>query len=348
VAAVAQADADRRNSRRKSQTKVASPPLDQETEANVTPPAVDDIETPDEVATSSDSREIEATKSGGLPKSSRHLPATQNLGAQKRQGRLPRRDHDTSRQFIGILVAIIATMLLTLFVVVKFNVFESFNTRTPRSPASLGAPRVCTDNGMIVIDGLVSACELPTQSALQGSHDRTVESWLKTSVTGNSNLLTVTPRQNGFPVSVDSGQAMDIALVGANGPGGCKSQIAAGLYVHFQDSDVHVAGPSLADSKWHYVAVTVSGAGTLVRVEIDGQEPAGYVWEPPNCYPDEPQAQPIHLRTPANTRPQSVRVGGPGWADRGFVGDLELAVLSVALDPGELRTRYQQSRGAHI
>jgi Concanavalin A-like lectin/glucanases superfamily len=167
-------------------------------------------------------------------------------------------------------------------------------------------------------------------TATTGNHDRTVELWFKTSQTNGNLFATGSPGHTSI---------FDISLVGDGGPGGCGSQSSAGLYVRFWDDDLHLTGLHLANSQWHYVAVTISNSGTTVSVVVDGQQPAGYVWNG-SCYTSSSQAQPFSMPFPVNTAPTPIGIGNSDWG-AGFNGSVdEVAIYGTALDVNQLVNHY--------
>jgi len=196
---------------------------------------------------------------------------------------------------------------------------------------ALGSPGIPGGGGdpAVALDGSGSV-DTPTLDAIQGAHDRTIEMWFRTSQADDNLLSTGTG---------GTGHALDVALVGSQGPGGCGSVASPGVYIRFWDSDLHLAGLNLADGVWHYVAVAVSSAGTMVSIVVDDREPEGYVWDGV-CYPSAPDRQPFVLPNPVNTAPAEIGIGSPGWTSALSGTVDEVAVYPTALDVTELQHHY--------
>ena len=211
------------------------------------------------------------------------------------------------------------------------------NDATYEAGATLGRPGIPGTKGDLAAgagpDGVLSLAT--NLAALTGSHDRTVEFWFRATDAASANLFSA--------MSSGHGAAFDIALVDAGGPGGCGSPGGAGLYLRMWDDDVDFPGLTLTDGAWHYVAVTVSNAGSTVGVQIDGQRPDGYVWDG-SCYTAKTVAQPFTLPSAIATRPNGLGVGTTGWAPPGTENVDEVAIYPTALSPADLA--HHQALGA--
>lgn len=219
------------------------------------------------------------------------------------------------------------------------------NNATYTGSISYARPGVFSDGSVQAIGTNANAYvsdsnDLP---ALEGSSDRTVELWFNTTQTASATMFA-----SGTQGTSDA--AFTISLVTADGLGGCNPPSAAGVYVQFYNDDIAIPFPNLTDGNWHYVAVTVSDAGNLVNVVIDGQQPPGYIWNNV-CYSSTPTSQTASspsgftMPTTVDTATAPFTFGGSGWM-AGFTGSLDLAAMyPTALAPAVLDAHYLAGTG---
>jgi hypothetical protein len=203
-----------------------------------------------------------------------------------------------------------------------------------------GNPGVFADgsSSSIGVNGDAGWVAGPSVVPMAGGADRTVELWFKG--TGSGTLF-----HGGQPGHT---QSFDLTVLGG-GPGGCNSPSGPGAYLRFWDDDLFFPASNLADGNWHYLAVTVSGSGAQVAVDLDGTEPAGYVWNG-SCYTTSTVAQPFAMPFPLDTPAagfglaQDDQTGLGGW-----VGNMALvAIYPTALAEETLDSHFVAGTGSAL
>ncbi len=167
----------------------------------------------------------------------------------------------------------------------------------------------------------------PALAAMQGDNSRTVEFWLKTSVTTDQCMLSSgkASAAESFSVCLTDGKQY-----GAPPPG------TPGIYLQTYGADVYIPGLQLTDGAWHYLAVTLSGSD--VSIVVDGQTPSGFVWNG-HTYSGS-VSQPFVLPSTPNTAASTIGIGNTGWAPT-FDGSIgEVAIYPSALSPSQLSADY--------
>lgn len=211
------------------------------------------------------------------------------------------------------------------------------NDATYVGSVAYGQPGVLPDGSELSIgvfgdSGYVSGGQV---APMLGASDRTVELWFNASSQG-------TIFHGGQPGHT---QSFDLTVLDS-GPGGCGSPSGPGLYLRFWDDDLFFPG-ALDNGSWHYLAVTVSQGGTVVSVDVDGQEPSGYVWNG-SCYTSSPVSQPFTMPYPLDTGSGGYGVGeDDGTGLGGLTGDVALmAIYPTALSESELNAHFNAASGS--
>ncbi|HEY4828074.1 MAG TPA: IPT/TIG domain-containing protein [Solirubrobacteraceae bacterium] len=221
------------------------------------------------------------------------------------------------------------------------------NDATYNGPVTYGQQGVFADGSVQAIgltgDSDTYAADTNDLSELEGSADRTVELWFNTTDTSSMSMF-----RAGAEGSPDA--AFTISLMAPGSVTGPYAPSGAGVYVQFFSDDIAIPFPNLTDGNWHYVAVTVSDAGNLVNVVIDGQEPSGSVWNG-TTYTMTPVSQtassPSGFQMPSavDTQQATFAFGSAGWSTN-FTGSLDLgAIYPTALTPSVLEAHYLAGTG---
>jgi RHS repeat-associated protein len=184
-----------------------------------------------------------------------------------------------------------------------------------------------------IFNGSSAYVSASTQTALQGSHARTVELWFNAASSAQQMLF-----DSG---GTGAGQAFYIGTTSDGGVCGAP-QNTAGAYVGFGgNGDIYIPGLHLNDGSTHYIAVTLQG--TSVSVYVDGAAVSGYIYN--NSW-SALTAQPFTLPTTPNT------TSSPIWIGHGrtqvncsgnayFAGIIdEVAVYPTALSAAQVSNHF--------
>lgn len=182
--------------------------------------------------------------------------------------------------------------------------------------------------------GYVSAGSL---TPLQGANTRSVELWLKT---GDGEQMPLLDSGNS---GTTTATAFVIGLTTTNGVNNSPPQNTPGLYFGTNNDDVYLPGLNLASSHPHQVVLTLSG--TTVYIYVDGQTPAGTVWNGSSW--SAMSSQPFTLPTTPNTTSNPVWIGQSrnkvqGQGPTNFNGVLDdVSVYSTALTSTQVLNHWK-------
>ncbi len=191
-------------------------------------------------------------------------------------------------------------------------------------------------------NGTTQSVTAPAISSIAGTNPRSLSFWIKTSLDINQpiwdsgNINTVTQAYEVYQSS--SG------LSGTGAPTGSQMK---GIYVGFWGDDVMVPY-TIADGKWHHVAISESG--TTVYVQIDGTYPSGYTMLTSAPTWSGLVSQPFTINAAPNSTNNPVLIGQARTTEWGtgnlrFTGAIdEVRAYNRALSVAEMKQLYLMNK----